>query len=302
MSGGRGLSETTTAALRNAGLDPVAVTDLLRATLAEDLGEAGDLTSHATVPAEAMLDVAWVTRQAGTVAGLPVLAALVDLAVGPDEPLSVCVRDGSQVRPGDTLALLQAPARAVLAVERTSLNLLGHLCGVATATRSWVDAVAGTGVGVRDTRKTMPLLRSLQKYAVRCGGGLNHRAGLYDAVLIKDNHVASAGGVGAALDAVHARHAPGTLTVQVEVDDLDQLQEALEHGADQILLDNFDVATLRAAVTRVRRGHPAVVLEASGGLTLGIAAAVAATGVDLLAVGALTHSTRSLDIGLDVVA
>jgi nicotinate-nucleotide pyrophosphorylase (carboxylating) len=147
----------------------------------------------------------------------------------------------------------------------------------------------------------MPLLRALEKYAVRCGGGQNHRTGLYDAVLIKDNHVAVAGGVGAALDAVYAEHPRGTLTVQVEVDDLDQLDEALAHGADHVLLDNFTVPELRAAVRRVRRSHPAVVLEASGGLTLDRAVEVGATGVDLIAVGALTHSTRSLDIGLDVL-
>ena len=297
-----GLTRTTTTALQDAGLDPVAVTDLLRATLAEDLGEVGDLTTLATVPADAMFQVAWVTREAGPVAGLPVLAALVELAVAADAPLSLLVADGSQVHPGDTLAVLQGPARAILAAERTSLNLLGHLCGVATSTRSWVDAVAGTQTAVRDTRKTMPLLRALEKYAVRYGGGQNHRAGLYDAVLIKDNHVAVAGGVGAALDAVYARHPRGTLPVQVEVDDLEQLDQALAHGADHVLLDNFTVPALRAAVDRVRRDHPSVVLEASGGITLDLAAEVAGTGVDLIAVGALTHSTRNLDIGLDVLS
>ncbi|WP_375424980.1 carboxylating nicotinate-nucleotide diphosphorylase [uncultured Friedmanniella sp.] len=302
MSGTGELSGPTIAALRAAALDLREVADLLFATLAEDLGGTGDLTSMATVPAGAMLDVAWVTREAGTVAGLPVLSALVDLAVGRDRGLRLRVGDGDRVPAGTTLATLRAPARSVLALERTSLNLLGHLCGVATATRSWVDAVAGTGVGIRDTRKTMPLLRALQKYAVRCGGGLNHRAGLYDAVLIKDNHVAAAGGVGAALDAVHASlHGSATTIVQVEVDDLEQLDEALAHGAEQILLDNFGLPDLRAAVRRVRRDHPAVTLEASGGLTLDLAAAVAATGVDLLAVGALTHSVRNLDVGLDVV-
>lgn len=302
MSTAPGLSVPTVAALRQAGLDPVATTQILLATLAEDLGDGGDLTSLATVPVDAMLDVAWVTREAGTAAGLPVLDALVELVVGQDAPLSLGVADGDRIRAGETLAVLRAPARAVLAAERTSLNLLGHLCGVATVTRSWVDAVAGTSVGIRDTRKTMPLLRALQKYAVRCGGGVNHRAGLYDAVLIKDNHVAAAGSVGAALDAVHTSHPPGTLTVQVEVDDLDQLEEALAHGAGHILLDNFDLPTLHDAVIRVRRKHPGTVLEASGGLTLADAVKVAATGVDLLAVGALTHSAKNLDIGLDVIS
>jgi nicotinate-nucleotide pyrophosphorylase (carboxylating) len=301
MSTATGLTGATTAALQSAGLDPTSLVQLLRATLAEDLGDRGDVTSLATVPAGAVLDVAWVTREDGTVAGMPVLAALVELGVAPDAFLTPYVRDGTRVKAGETLATLQAPARAVLALERTSLNLLGHLCGVATSTRAWVDALAGTGAAVRDTRKTMPLLRALEKYAVRCGGGQNHRTGLYDAVLIKDNHVAVAGGVGAALDAVYAEHPRGTLTVQVEVDDLDQLDEALAHGADHVLLDNFTVPELRAAVRRVRRSHPAVVLEASGGLTLDRAVEVGATGVDLIAVGALTHSTRSLDIGLDVL-
>jgi nicotinate-nucleotide pyrophosphorylase (carboxylating) len=276
------------------------VAQLLRATLAEDLGDRGDLTTLATVPADATLHVGWVTREAGTVAGMPVLAALVELAVA-DAALTCRVTDGARMEAGDTLAVLEAPARAVLGLERTSLNLLGHLCGVATGTRLWVDAVAGTSAAIRDTRKTMPLLRALEKYAVRCGGGHNHRAGLYDAVLIKDNHVAVAGGVGAAVDAVYARHSRGTLAVQVEVDDLDQLDEALAHGAEHVLLDNFSVPALREAVTRVRRERPEVVLEASGGLTLDLAAEVAATGVDSLAVGALTHSTRNLDIGLDVL-
>ena len=301
MRTGVTLSRTTTAALGDAGLDPVAVAELLQATLAEDLGDRSDLTTLATVPADATLHVGWVTREAGTVAGMPVLAALVELAVGAEAALVCCVADGARVHPADTLAVLEAPAHAVLALERTSLNLLGHLCGVATGTRLWVDAVAGTRAVIRDTRKTMPLLRALEKYAVRCGGGHNHRAGLYDAVLIKDNHVAVAGGVGAALDAVYAHHPRGTLTVQVEVDDLDQLDEALGHGAEHVLLDNFSVAALGEAVARVRRTRPEVVLEASGGLTLEVAAEVAATGVDSLAVGALTHSTRNLDIGLDVL-
>ncbi len=301
MIGNAELSQGTATALREAGLDPGAVAELLLATLAEDLGDLGDVTTLATVPADAMLEVTWVTREAGTVAGLPVLAALVELAVAADTPLSLSVTDGTEVHAGDTLAVLHAPARAVLAAERTSLNLLGHLCGVATTTRAWVDAVAGTEARVRDTRKTMPLLRALEKYAVRCGGGQNHRAGLYDAVLIKDNHVAVAGGVGAALDAVYARHPRGSLPVQVEVDDLDQLEQALAHGADHVLLDNFTVPGLREAVIRARRDHPSVVLEASGGITLDVAAEVAATGVDLIAVGALTHSTRNLDIGLDVL-
>lgn len=289
----------TADALTAAGLDPQAVLGLLGAALAEDVGT-GDVTSEATIAEDAVLAVVWVTREAGVVAGMPVLRALVELAVGEHADLRAQVADGDAVQPRTVLAELRAPARAVLALERTSLNLLGHLCGVATVTREWVDALAGTGAAVRDTRKTMPLLRALEKYAVRCGGGRNHRRGLYDAVLVKDNHVAAAGGVGAVLDLVHAAHPGGSMVVQVEVDDLDQLDEAMAHGAEHLLLDNFDLPTLRVAVARVRERAPSTVLEASGGLTLESAAEVAATGVDLLAVGALTHSARSLDIGLDV--
>ncbi|RLV50572.1 carboxylating nicotinate-nucleotide diphosphorylase [Nocardioides mangrovicus] len=264
---------------------------LLAATLAEDLGDAGDLTSLATVPADAVLRVGYVTRQPGVVCGLQVVEALCP-------GLVVDASDGDRVEAGRRLAVWEAPAREVLRLERTSLNLLGHLSGVATATRAWVDAVEGTGARIRDTRKTLPLLRDLQKYAVRCGGGVNHRAGLYDAILIKDNHVAAAGGVGAALDAAYAAHPRGTLVVQVEVDSLDQLDEALDHGAEQVLLDNFSLADLREAV---RRRPAGVMLEASGGLRLENARAVASTRVDYLAVGALTHSVVVLDVGLDVV-
>lgn len=277
------------------GLDPDEVVGLLRATLAEDLGDTGDLTSTLTVPEHARLHVAWVARQPGTVAGLPVVAALVELVTG--RAPALLAHDGERVVPGQRLAELDAPAREVLLLERTSLNLLGHLSGVATATRAWADAVEGTGARVRDTRKTMPLLRALQKYAVRCGGGVNHRVGLFDAVLVKDNHVAAAGGVAVATRAVVGA-AP---VVQVEVDSLEQLDEALAEGAPQVLLDNFTLADLRTAVARVRLVAPAVVVEASGGLTLDRARAVAETGVDLLAVGALTHSVASLDIGLDEV-
>jgi nicotinate-nucleotide pyrophosphorylase (carboxylating) len=291
---------TTSDALLAAGLDPVDVLRLIDQAMAEDLGDSGDLTSAATVPPDATLTVRYVSRAAGTAAGLPVLAAMVAHCLGPDAALTLLVDDGATLRPGDALAELTGAARGVLAVERTSLNLLGHLSGIATATRAWVDAVAGTSARIRDTRKTTPGLRDLEKYAVRCGGGVNHRRGLFDAVLIKDNHVAAAGGVGAALDRVHAAHPAGDLVVQVEVDNVAQLDEALDHGATQILLDNFAIDELSAAVGRIRDRSPDVVVEASGGLSLDSAAAVAATGVDYLAVGALTHSARSLDIGLDV--
>lgn len=299
MTGTGALAPTTVEGLRQVGLDPVAVTRLLTDMLAEDLGESGDLTSRATLRESAVLDVGYVAREAGVVAGLPVLRALVDLAA-PGAQVELCGADGDALAPGAVLARLRAPAREVLLLERSSLNLLGHLSGVATATRAWTDALAGTGARVRDTRKTMPLLRSLQKHAVRCGGGVNHRAGLYDALLVKDNHVVAAGGVAAATRAAIAAAGPG-LVVQVEVDDLSQLEEALGEGAPQVLLDNFSLTDLRAAVTRVREVAPATVVEASGGLTLDRARAVGETGVDYLAVGALTHSTRSLDIGLDAL-
>ncbi|WP_445256438.1 carboxylating nicotinate-nucleotide diphosphorylase [Nocardioides aurantiacus] len=286
-------------ALVDAGLDPAELLPLLRATLAEDLGSRGDVTSAAVVPAGTRLDVAFTSRQDGVVAGLPVLAALVEEVCGSDARLALLLNDGARVAPGTRLATLSAPAHDVLALERTALNLLGHLSGVATATRAWVDAVEGTGARVRDTRKTMPLLRALEKYAVRCGGGTNHRTGLHDAILIKDNHVVAAGGVGAALDAAYATHPRGSIVVQVEVDSLAQLEEALAHGAEQVLLDNFAPALLARAVALVRRTAEGVVLEASGGLTLASAREVAETGVDYVAVGALTHSAPSLDIGLD---
>lgn len=309
------LRPVTRDALLAAGLDPADLLVVIDRALAEDLGTRGDLTSAATVDPAAVLDVRYVTRQAGTAAGMPVLAALLDVRLGSDATVRLLARDGDRLAPGDVLAELRGPARAVLAVERVSLNLLGHLSGIATATRAWVDAVAGSGARVRDTRKTTPGLRDLEKYAVRCGGGVNHRRGLDDGVLIKDNHVTAAGGVGAALDRVHVSQRsgeiPAGIVVQVEVDDLAQLDEALEHGATQVLLDNFAEADLVHAVARVRElaarapvrpqgPRPSrALLEVSGGLRLDRAAAVARTGVDLLAVGALTHSSPGLDIGLD---
>jgi nicotinate-nucleotide pyrophosphorylase (carboxylating) len=293
------LRSATSEALTAAGLDPADVVRVIRRAVEEDLGEIGDVTSAATISEDAVLSARYVAREPGTVAGLPVLAAALDSCLGPTATLRLLKNDGDQLEAGDALAEIVGPARGVLAIERLSLNLLGHLSGVASLTHAWVDAVASTSAQIRDTRKTTPGLRDLEKYAVRCGGGVNHRRGLDDAVLIKDNHVASAGGVGAALDRVHAAYPVGQLVVQVEVDDAAQLEEALDHGATQILLDNFSEADLVAAVARVRERAPGVMLEASGGLRLDRAAAVARTGVDFLAVGALTHSARSLDIGLD---
>jgi nicotinate-nucleotide pyrophosphorylase (carboxylating) len=296
-------SPATVAVLRAQGLDPDSVRRAVIAALAEDLGTAGDITSLATVAADTVLTARYVSRRPGTAAGLAVLAAAADISLGssPSWSFSPLASDGATIAAGQALAEISGPARSVLAAERTTLNLLGHLCGIATLTREWVDAVAGTGTRIRDTRKTTPLLRDLDKYAVRCGGGINHRRGLDDAVLIKDNHVAAAGGIGPALDAVWRVHPRGSLVVQVEVDNLDQLDEALAHGAPQILLDNFGVELCRAAVARIRARAPEVIVEASGGLTLDRAAAYAATGLDYLAVGALTHSAPALDIGLDAV-
>jgi nicotinate-nucleotide pyrophosphorylase (carboxylating) len=252
------------------------------------------------VPAEQEATADVVARADGVVAGLPVAEAVLEVVSrdsGAAHRFAACVTDGARVARGEVLATASGRTRDLLTAERTMLNLLCHLSGVATLTRRWVDALAGTGAAVRDTRKTTPGLRALEKYAVRCGGGVNHRMALSDAALVKDNHVVAAGGVGPAFAAVR-RMWPG-LPVEVEVDTLDQLDEVLDAGADLVLLDNMDVDTLRAAV---RRTAGRARLEASGGLTLDRAAAVAGTGVDYLSVGALTHSAPVLDIALDLRA
>jgi nicotinate-nucleotide pyrophosphorylase (carboxylating) len=239
-----------------------------------------------------------VARQPGVVAGLPVALAVFLLAPGgADLRCELLAADGAAVTAGQPVLTVRGPVRAILTAERTMLNLLCHLSGIATATRHWADALAGTRARVRDTRKTTPGLRALEKYAVRCGGGVNHRMSLSDAALIKDNHVAAAGSVAAAFAAVRAL-APG-LALEVECDTLDQVGEALRAGADLILLDNFTVPDMARAVGLVA-GQ--ALLEASGGLTLAGARAVAETGVDYLAVGALTHSAPALDLGLDLAA
>jgi nicotinate-nucleotide pyrophosphorylase (carboxylating) len=285
--------------LEAVGLVPAEVLELIDRAAAEDLGDAGDITSAATVPADATMTARYVTRRDGVACGLPVVEAAAAHLLGSDVGVKLLVADGDRIVAGEALAEITGPARAILGFERLSLNLLGHLCGIATVTRAWVDAVAGTNARIRDTRKTTPGLRNLEKYAVRCGGGVNHRRGLDDAILIKDNHVAAAGGVGAALDQVNAVYPEGGVEVQVEVDDLQQLDEALAHGARSVLLDNFTVADMARAVARV--GESPVVVEASGGLQLADARRVAETGVDYISVGALTHSAPVLDIGLDTV-
>ena len=292
------LAPSTVSSLRDAGLDPSAVVRFVRGALDEDLDGGEDLTSVATIGPESISVADFVVRGRGVVAGLPVLHATIDYTLGHDA-IDTLVSDGDRVDRGTIVGTVRAQTIALLTVERTALNILCRLSGVATHTRLWVDALAGTNTRVRDTRKTTPGMRDLEKYAVRCGGGVNHRRGLSDAVLIKDNHVLAAGGVGAALDAVQRRFGNRDLVVQTEIDRLDQLDEALDHGATQILLDNMSVAEMGLAVGRVRARRPGVLLEASGGLTLANAAEVAATGVDFIAVGALTHSSPILDIALD---
>ena len=271
---------------------------LVRAALVEDLGLGGDVTSEATVPAGLRANAAFVARQAGVLAGLD--AALEAFRIlDPETAFDVRLRDGDRVAPGTTIAHVTSDARALLGAERTALNLLCHLSGIATATSRYVDA-AGGRAAIAETRKTLPGLRALQKYAVRAGGGANHRFRLDDAILIKDNHVALAGGIAPALDRARER-AGHLMKVEIEVDTLAQLDEVLAHphGADAILLDNFSLDDL---VVAVRRARGRATLEASGGITLDTVAAVAATGVDVISIGALTHSVTALDIGLDILA
>ena len=285
--------------LAAAGLEPGDTERAVRAALDEDLHYGPDHTTAATAPAGARTAAGVVARQPGVLAGLPVALAVLDAAGVDTGGAQVRCRDGAPVSSGTEVLRIQAPLRELLGAERTLLNFLTHLSGIATVTRAWVDELAGTGCVVRDTRKTTPGLRQLEKYAVRCGGGANHRMGLGDAALIKDNHVAAAGGVGAAIRAVRAA-APG-LPLEVECDDLDQVREALATGAGLILLDNMSLPDLRTAVDLAGE-YPGTKLEASGGLRLASVRAVAQTGVDFIAVGALTHSSPALDLGLDLVS
>ncbi len=297
------ISALTQSQLVDQGLDPKQVSAVIERALAEDVSEVGDVTTLATVTASQRSHARYVVRSHGTIAGVCVLRAVLELVIGSDDlNFRERVTDGAQVNEGDVVADVEAPTRLLLTAERTSLNLLGHLSGIATLTAQWVEQVAGTETVIRDTRKTTPGLRTLEKFAVRCGGAQNHRMNLSDAALIKDNHVAAAGSVAAAVQLVRRHDA--VITVEVEVDTLDQLEEALDAGADLILLDNMNIDTTKKAVDivalrRSSHGH-AVILEASGGLTLANARAVALTGVNFLAVGALTHSAPTLDIGLDM--
>jgi nicotinate-nucleotide pyrophosphorylase (carboxylating) len=292
-----GLSAEIRKKLMSSGLDPADVERVIRTALAEDLSSGADVTTLATIPAEMTGEANVVARAPGVIAGLFVAEAV----FVPDRTergfqTVHSAADGDEVSSGDVLMTVYGPLRAILTGERTALNLLTHMSGIATLTRLWADAVAMSGARVRDTRKTLPGLRALEKYAVRCGGGVNHRMSLGDAALIKDNHVAAAGSVAAAYLAV--REVAPDVVVEVECDSLEQVAQAVGAGADLILLDNFELDDMRKAVDLV---GGRVLLEASGGLRLETAAAVAATGVDYLAVGALTHSAPALDIGLDLV-
>lgn len=277
-------------------LSPLVIQDAVRRALDEDLGRAGDLTSSATLPEGIRAKAKLVARKAGTLAGLP-CAARAFRTLAPNIGFEAKARDGDAVKANTTLALIEGPAIAILSGERVALNFLGHLSGIATLTAAYAAKIAHTKAKITDTRKTTPGLRALEKYAVRCGGGVNHRFGLDDAVLIKDNHIAVAGGVAKALDA--ARAAVGHLVkVEIEVDTLDQLKEVLANGkADVVLLDNMKPETLREAVA-LCKGK--IITEASGGVTLETVAAIAETGVDVISSGALTHSAPSLDVALDI--
>jgi nicotinate-nucleotide pyrophosphorylase (carboxylating) len=275
-------------------LPDLLIAPIVRAALAEDLGRAGDVTSQACVPADARLQAVFTSRKTGVVAGLA-CTRLAIIELDPAATFETLVEDGARIEAGQPLARVDASARALLSAERVGLNLLGHLSGIATLTQAYVDSIDGTGAIIVDTRKTTPGLRALEKYAVRCGGGFNHRFGLDDAILIKDNHIAACGSVGEAVR--RAKAAAGHLMkVEVEIDGLAQLEEALKYGPDVVMLDNFSLADLAEAV---RRAKGRAVLEASGGVNLETVRGIAETGVDVISVGALTHSASVLDIGLD---
>ncbi|MGN6251193.1 MAG: carboxylating nicotinate-nucleotide diphosphorylase [Marmoricola sp.] len=284
--------------LATAGLDPRAVHAAVLAALAEDLPAGGvDVTSVATIPPDARAEAVVRARERGVVAGLGVAALVFHTVLGPDVVIGDRLDDGAHVEPGDVALRVAGPTRGLLTAERTALNFASHLSGVATATARWVAALEGTRARVLDTRKTLPGWRALEKYAVRCGGGVNHRFSLSDMAMAKDNHVQAAGGVVPAWRAIRERFPD--VPVEVEVDRLDQLEELLAVGCAHVLLDNMDTATMAEAV-RITAGR--AVLEASGGLTLDRAREVAGTGVDFISVGALTHSVQVFDLGLDLAS
>ncbi|PWI42415.1 carboxylating nicotinate-nucleotide diphosphorylase [Streptomyces sp. ICBB 8177] len=290
-----GLDPDLAQLLADAGLDPVQVEDIAHMAIEEDLDNGVDVTTVATIPEDAVAVGDFTARQAGVVAGLRIAEAVLSVVCTDEFEVERHVEDGDRVEPGQVLLSVRTRTRDLLTAERSALNLLCRLSGIATATRAWADVLEGTRTRVRDTRKTTPGLRALEKYAVRCGGGVNHRMSLSDAALVKDNHVVAAGGVAQAFRAV--REEFPDLAIEVEVDTLHQVREVLDAGADLILLDNFTPAETEEAVAIVA-GRAA--LESSGRLTLDVARAYAAAGVDYLAVGALTHSSPVLDIGLDL--
>lgn len=296
------ISESTKAALIACGLDPAVVESVIHTALLEDLANGEDITTNSTVPTGQRSAGVFATRADGCVAGVPVVLAVLDIVAGPTVNTRIECADGTRVKNGDPVIRVEAPTRALLTAERTALNLLCHLSGVASHTAKWADALKGTHAKVRDTRKTTPGLRMLEKYAVRCGGGMNHRMSLSDAALVKDNHIVAAGGVAEAFNLIRARAA--NVPIEIEVDTVEQLRDVLSAGADVVLLDNMPPDVLREAVA-IARAHTnatgrAVILEASGGLTLANASEVASTGVDFISVGALTHSSPVLDLGLDL--
>ncbi|XSG81039.1 MAG: carboxylating nicotinate-nucleotide diphosphorylase [Methyloligella sp. ZOD6] len=279
-------------------LPPPLVAQAVKLALAEDLGQAGDVTTDAIVPEDAVADARIVAREAGVIAGLD-LAEAAFKALDPDLHFNPVAADGDAAAAGDTVADIHGKARAILSAERVALNFLGRLSGIASLTAQFVERVRGTGATIIDTRKTTPGLRAFEKYAVLAGGGGNHRFGLYDAVLVKDNHIAEAGGIGPALDAIE-KHVGRALRIEVEVDRLDQLQEALALPIDAVLLDNMDSATLEEAVRMVHaQAAGKIATEASGGVTLETVRKIAETGVDFISIGALTHSPKNLDLSLD---
>jgi nicotinate-nucleotide pyrophosphorylase (carboxylating) len=290
-----GLDPALAQLLIDAGLDPVQVEDIAHLAIGEDLDGGVDVTTVATVPQDAVATGDFTAREAGTVAGLQIAEAVLSIVCTDEFLVERHVEDGDRVEAGQKLLSVTTNTRDLLTGERSALNILCRLSGIATATRAWADVLEGTKARVRDTRKTTPGLRALEKYAVRCGGGVNHRMSLSDAALVKDNHVVAAGGVAEAFKAVRERFPE--LAIEVEVDTLDQVREVLDAGADLILLDNFTPARTAEAVAIVASR---AALESSGRLTLETARAYAETGVDYLAVGALTHSSPILDIGLDL--
>ena len=278
-------------------LSPLLIENIIRVALEEDLGPGmQDITSALTMPANAKAKAVMTTRTSGVVAGLAAGLSAFSI-LDPECEITLHTQDGDAIEAGQRLATIHGPARAIMGAERTALNIIAHLSGIATKTSQFVEAVKGTHAQIADTRKTLPGLRALQKYAVTCGGGINHRMGLYDAIMIKDNHIAIAGSIEAALRQATLLSSHTTM-VEIEVDTLDQLQEVLATGgADIILLDNMNTDTLTEAVKMVNK---TAITEASGNATIDIVHAIADTGVDVISIGSLTHSVVQLDIGLDI--